>query len=73
MTQRTERARAVQGRASGSSSSTTTTAATTLIDDIRDKAADPAVAINWFDAAVLTERVREPRGKPARGILTALD
>ncbi len=41
-----------------------------LIDDIRDKAADPAVAINWFDAAVLTERVRNHRGKPARGILT---
>ena len=30
----------------------------TLIDDIRDKAADPAIPINWFDAAVLTERVR---------------
>lgn len=30
----------------------------TLIDDIRDKAANPAVPINWFDAAVLTERVR---------------
>lgn len=29
-----------------------------LIDDIRDKAADPAVPINWFDAAVLTDRVR---------------
>ena len=29
-----------------------------LIDDIRDKAADPTVPINWFDAAVLTERVR---------------
>jgi hypothetical protein len=33
-----------------------------LIDDIRDKAADPAVALNWFDAAVLTERVRNPAG-----------
>jgi len=30
----------------------------TLVDDIRDKAADPKVPINWFDAAVLTERVR---------------
>jgi hypothetical protein len=30
-----------------------------LIDDIRDKAADPAVPINWFDAAVLTQRVRD--------------
>ena len=35
-----------------------------LIDDIRDKAADPAVALNWFDAAVLTERVRNPAGVP---------
>ena len=32
-----------------------------LIDAIRDKAADPAVALNWFDAAVLTERVRNPQ------------
>ena len=30
----------------------------TLIDLIRDQAADPATAINWFDAALLTERVR---------------
>lgn len=28
------------------------------VNDIRDRAADPAVAINWFDAAVLTQRVR---------------
>lgn len=35
-----------------------------LIDDIRNKAADPAVAINWFDAAVLTERVRNPVAEP---------
>lgn len=35
-----------------------------LIDDIRDKAADPAVALNWFDAAVLTERVRNPSVHP---------
>ncbi|AMV25688.1 hypothetical protein VT84_14925 [Gemmata sp. SH-PL17] len=35
-----------------------------LIDDIRDKAADPAVALNWFDAAVLTERVRNPQAEP---------
>lgn len=35
-----------------------------LIDDIRDKAADPAVALNWFDAAVLTERVRNPEAQP---------
>jgi hypothetical protein len=31
-----------------------------LLDDIRDKAADPAIPINWFDAAVLTERVKNP-------------
>ena len=31
-----------------------------LIDELRHKAADPAVALNWFDAAVLTERVRNP-------------
>ncbi|MFO0796163.1 MAG: hypothetical protein U0804_01735 [Gemmataceae bacterium] len=31
-----------------------------LVDDIRHQAADPAVAISWFDAAVLTERVRNP-------------
>ena len=30
----------------------------TLIDLIRDQAADPATTINWFDAALLTERVR---------------
>jgi hypothetical protein len=28
-----------------------------VIDEIRHQAADPAVAITWFDAAVLTERV----------------
>ncbi len=26
---------------------------------IRDQAADPAVSLNWFDAAVLTERARQ--------------
>ena len=31
-----------------------------LVDDLRQKAADPTVAINWFDAAVLTARVRNP-------------
>jgi hypothetical protein len=36
----------------------------TLIDDIRNKAADPAVSLNWFDAAVLTERVRNPVAEP---------
>ncbi len=35
-----------------------------LIDDLRQKAADPSVALNWFDAAVLTERVRNPAEVP---------
>jgi len=30
-----------------------------LIDAIRDQAADPAVSLSWFDAAVLTERARQ--------------
>jgi hypothetical protein len=30
-----------------------------VIDSVRDKAADPAVSLNWFDAAVLTERARQ--------------
>ena len=30
-----------------------------IIAAIRDKAADPGVPINWFDAAVLTERARQ--------------
>lgn len=30
-----------------------------LIDAIRDQAADPEVALSWFDAAVLTERARQ--------------
>lgn len=42
----------------------------TLIDSIRDAAADPRVPINWFDAAVLTERARqqgtESEPKPSR-------
>jgi hypothetical protein len=42
----------------------------TLIGDIRDKAADPAVALNWFDAAVLTERVRNPEIQPHAADLT---
>ena len=29
-----------------------------VIDALRDRAADPDVALNWFDAAVLTERAR---------------
>jgi len=35
-----------------------------LIDDIRDKAADPAVPVTWFDAAVLTQRVRAAVAAP---------
>ena len=30
-----------------------------VIDSVRDKAADPSVSLNWFDAAVLTERARQ--------------
>lgn len=35
-----------------------------LVDDLRQKAADPSVALNWFDAAVLTGRVRNPATEP---------
>jgi len=35
-----------------------------VVDEIRHQAADPAVAINWFDAAVLTERVRNQVAEP---------
>jgi hypothetical protein len=41
-----------------------------LINDIRNKAADPAVALNWFDAAVLTERIRNPSTAPNATELT---
>ncbi len=30
-----------------------------LIAAVRDAAADPNVGLNWFDAAVLTERARQ--------------
>jgi hypothetical protein len=30
-----------------------------LIDALRDQAADPRLSLNWFDAAVLTEKARE--------------
>ena len=38
-----------------------------LIDDLRQKAADPSVVLNWFDAAVLMERIKNPApvGDPA--------
>jgi hypothetical protein len=29
-----------------------------IIGAIRDQAADPAISMNWFDAAVLTERAK---------------
>jgi alpha/beta superfamily hydrolase len=35
-----------------------------LIDAIRDQAADPAVSLSWFDAAVLTERARQQAPLP---------
>lgn len=31
---------------------------------IRDHAADPTVSLNWFDAAVLTERAQKQAGVP---------
>jgi hypothetical protein len=41
-----------------------------LIDTIRHAAADPRTPINWFDAAVLTDRARqqgkEPTEQPSR-------
>jgi hypothetical protein len=30
-----------------------------LVDALRDNAADPRLSFNWFDAAVLTQKVRE--------------
>lgn len=30
-----------------------------LIDAFRDQAADPRLSLNWFDAAVLTDKARE--------------
>jgi len=35
-----------------------------LINEIRDKAANPNIRINWFDAAVLTERIRHQLASP---------
>ena len=35
-----------------------------LITAFRDAAADPGVSINWFDAAVLTERARQQAAEP---------
>jgi hypothetical protein len=36
-----------------------------VISAIRDAAADPRVAINWSDAAVLTDRARQQAQEPA--------
>lgn len=30
-----------------------------LLDAFRDHAADPCLALNWFDAAILTEKAKE--------------
>ena len=37
-----------------------------LIDAFRDQAADPRLSLNWFDAAVLTEKAREQAGANAQ-------
>ena len=31
----------------------------TLIEALRDQAADPQLTLNWFDAAVLTDKARQ--------------
>jgi hypothetical protein len=38
------------------------TSRASVIDAVRDHAADPGVSLNWFDAAVLTERARQQAG-----------
>jgi hypothetical protein len=35
-----------------------------LINDIRHKAADPTITLNWFDASILTERIRSCENSP---------
>ncbi len=35
-----------------------------LIEEIRNKAADPKMLINWFDASVLTQRIRNREESP---------
>ncbi len=37
-----------------------------LIDTLRDQASDPRLSLNWFDAAVLTEKARE-QARQAQG------
>jgi hypothetical protein len=34
-----------------------------LIDAVRDQASDPKHLLSWFDAAVLTERIRQIRNR----------
>jgi hypothetical protein len=36
-----------------------------LLDVLRDQAADPRLSFSWFDASVLTQRVREQAQDPA--------
>jgi hypothetical protein len=36
----------------------------TLIDAFRDQAADPQLSLNWFDAAILTQKAREQALQP---------
>lgn len=38
-----------------------------LIDAFRDHAADPQLSLSWFDAAVLTEKVKGRAAGTARG------
>ena len=35
-----------------------------LIEAIRAQAANPAVSLSWYDAAVLAERARQQAGEP---------
>ena len=37
-----------------------------LLAAIRDAAADPDAALNWFDAATLAERLKDQAGDPAQ-------
>jgi hypothetical protein len=39
-----------------------------LIDAFRDQAADPRLTFNWFDAAILSEKVREQVSQPLEAL-----
>lgn len=41
-----------------------------LINAFRDQAADPGLALSWFDAAVLTEKAREQERAAADAVPT---